>query len=130
MGTKITGRIAHHEILMGRDKDAPLSPTQKNNLDRLVVALNIIRQAYGKPMVVSSGYRPAAYNLKAGGAKKSAHLTCEACDFKDPDGQFAAWCENNLSLLVSAGLYMENSAYTPGWVHLQTRPTKNRIFIP
>lgn len=115
---------------MGRDKDAPLSPEQKANLDRLVVALNIIRQAYGQPMKVSSGYRPAVFNLKAGGAKKSAHLTCEACDFVDTDGELAAWCVKNISLLEKAGLYLENPAFTKGWTHLQIRPTKNRIFTP
>lgn len=130
MGDKITGRIAHHEVLMGRDKDAPLSPEQKANLDRLVVALNVVRQAYGKPMRVSSGYRPGVFNLKAGGAKKSAHLTCEACDFADEDGELAAWCLKNVPLLEKAGLYLENPSFTKGWVHLQTRPTKNRIFVP
>jgi uncharacterized protein YcbK (DUF882 family) len=130
MAKKVTGKVTHSEILMGRDKESPLSPEQKANLDRLVVAVNIIRKAYNKPMKVSSGYRPGIYNLKAGGAKRSAHLTCEAVDFRDQDGSLAAWCENNLQILVNAGLYMENSAFTPGWVHLQTRPTKNRIFIP
>ena len=130
MADKITGKITHSEILMGRDKESPLSPEQKANLDRLVVAVNIIRQAYNRPMKVSSGYRPGVYNLKAGGAKRSAHLTCEAVDFGDVDGQLAAWCTKNVQLLEKAGLYMENSEFTPGWVHLQTRTTTNRIFIP
>jgi hypothetical protein len=130
MAGKITGKVTHSEILMGRDKDAPLSPEQKANLDRLVVAVNIIRQAYGKPMRVSSGYRPAVYNLKAGGARRSAHLTCEAVDFVDVGGALAKWCVKNVQLLEKAGLYLENPEFTPTWVHLQTRPTKNRIFIP
>ena len=130
MADKITGKVTHSEILMGRDKDAPLSPEQKANLDRLVVCVNIIRQAYGKSMRISSGYRPSVYNLKAGGAKRSAHLTCEAVDFVDTDGELAKWCIKNIQLLEKAGLYMENSEFTPQWVHLQTRPTKNRIFIP
>lgn len=130
MSSKITGKVTHSEILMGRDKDAPLSPEQKANLDRLVVAVNIIRQAYGKPLRISSGYRPAVYNLKAGGAKRSAHLTCEAVDFVDVDGALATWCVKNIQLLEKAGLYMENHMYTPGWVHLQTRATINRIFVP
>jgi uncharacterized protein YcbK (DUF882 family) len=130
MSSKITGKVTHSEILMGRDKESPLSPEQKANLDRLVVAVNVIRQAYGKPMKVSSGYRPAVYNLKAGGAKRSAHLTCEAVDFVDVDGELAKWCIKNIQLLEKAGLYLENPEFTPTWVHLQTRPTKNRIFIP
>jgi len=57
--------------------------------------------------------------------------------FEDPEGKFAAWCLNQ-DLLVRAGLYMENPKWTlrelpqgyRGWVHLDTKPRKNRIFIP
>jgi uncharacterized protein YcbK (DUF882 family) len=122
--------ITREEILKGRDKDHPLSEIQQKNLDRLLAAVNIVRRSYGKPMVVTSGYRPAAINAAVGGAKKSAHLSCEACDFADPEGKLAQWCLSNLDVLVRAGLYMEGPAATPGWVHLQIRPTKNRVFAP
>jgi len=126
----IHGRISRDEILMGRDKTSPLSDEQSSNLDKLLVALNLVREAYGKPMTVSSGYRPPAINAQAGGAKRSCHLTCEACDFRDTKGELASWCLDNLSVLERAGLYMESPTHTKGWVHLQTRPTKNRVFIP
>lgn len=122
--------ITRKEVLMGRDKDHPLTEVQENNLGRLLAALNIVRRAYGKPLTVSSGYRPAAVNAAVGGAKRSAHMTCEACDFSDPDKKFAEWCQANVDVLIRAGLYLESPAHTPGWVHLQIRPTKNRIFIP
>lgn len=122
--------ITRKEVLMGRDKDHPLTPAQEDNLGRLLTALNIVRRAYGKPLTVSSGYRPAAINANVGGAKRSAHMTCEACDFSDPNKEFATWCMANIDVLVRAGLYLEHPDYTKNWVHLQIRPTKNRIFIP
>lgn len=115
---------------MGRDRDYPLTPEQERNLEKLLIAVNQVRAAYGKPMRVSSGYRPGHYNKAAGGAKNSSHVTCQAVDFADPDRSLAAWCLDNLEVLIEAGLYLEEPAYTPTWVHLQIRPTKKRVFIP
>lgn len=118
------------EILMGRAKVTDLSSLVTSNLYQLSGALNTLRAAYGSPMTVSSGYRPPVQNTSAGGAAKSAHLTCEACDFRDLDRKLATWCLNNLDMLVQAGLWMEDPRWTKTWVHLQTRPTKKRVFIP
>ncbi len=124
--------ITIDEILMGRDKEYPLTPEQQANLMILLTQINIVRKAYGRPMKVSSGYRPGKYNSAAGGAKNSSHLSCEAVDIADSDRRFMQWCVVNLSVLEKAGLYMEDPEHTPSWVHLQTRKPKsgNRIFKP
>jgi uncharacterized protein YcbK (DUF882 family) len=122
--------ISRKEILMGREVAHPLDAKQEANLTALLKAVNVLRKAYGKPMHVTSGYRPAAINAKVGGAKRSAHLTCEAVDFADSEGKLKDWCMANLDLLIKAGLYMEHPDATPGWCHVQTRPTKNRVFKP
>lgn len=123
--------ITREEVLMGRDKEYPLTPELETNLSRLLTALNKFRAAYGKPMLVTSGYRPGKYNKAAGGAKKSAHLTLEACDFSDPEGKLASFCIQNLKLLAECGLWMESPAKTKGWVHLQIRSVPGvRIFEP
>lgn len=113
---------------MGREVEFPLTIEQEANLSELLIALNKLRKLYGKPMYVSSGYRPGRFNKAAGGAQKSQHLTCEAVDFKDADGAIKAFC--TVQILEQCGLYMEHPDATPTWCHLQTRPTKNRIFRP
>jgi len=123
-----TSMITRVEILMGRDKDYPLTPTLSINLSKLMEAVNKLRTLYGKPMYVSSGYRPGKYNAAAGGSKNSAHITCEAVDFKDIDGKLKEFCTEGV--LEHCGLYMEDPSKTKTWCHLQIRPTKNRIFIP
>lgn len=116
---------------MGRDTEYPPSTQQLGNLVKLLAALNKFRSAYARPMNVTSGYRPGRYNKAAGGARKSAHLTLEACDFADPTGGLAAFCIQNLKLLEECGLWMESPTKTKGWVHLQTRPVPGkRIFLP
>lgn len=117
---------------MHRHVDYPLDLEKALNAAILLGAINYIRGVYGKPLSVSSGYRPGHYNKRAGGAKNSSHLTCEAIDIVDKDGEFAKWCVSNQKELEKAGLYMEDPKHTEGWVHLQTRKPKsgNRIFIP
>ena len=130
------------EILMNRDKLHPINQEQSDNLDKLIQALNPIRAAYGLPWVLSSGYRPAAINASVGGAKASAHQSCQAVDIVDKDGKLAEWILNNLDLLEENGLYLESPDYTylvnsqnvrsGGWIHLDIRGPKSgkRVFIP
>jgi hypothetical protein len=104
----------------------------EQNLIKLMNALNPIREAYGKGLIISSGYRDPGTNERAGGAKKSNHMLCLACDFKDTDGKFGEWCMDNLELLEKHGLYMEAKSATPTWLHLQVVSPRsgNRIFLP
>jgi hypothetical protein len=122
--------ISRSEVLMGREVEYPLTPKMEENLGKLLVALNKLRAKYNKPMSVSSGYRPGKYNTAAKGAAKSAHLTCEACDFRDPDGAIDKFCMDNQQLLAEWGLWLEHPDSTPGWCHLDTRPRSNRVFKP
>lgn len=125
--------ITRQEILMGRDKQYPLNEEQENNLNILLERVNKLRQAYGKPMIVSSGYRPAAINANVpGAAKRSNHLMCAACDFRDTDGKIDEWCMANLDKLEEMGLWLEHPDATKGWCHVQIFPPRsgNRVFRP
>ena len=122
--------ISKSEILMGREVQYPLNPEQQKNLDILLVKMNKVRDAYGKPMSVSSGYRPAAINAGvSGAAKNSSHTLCMACDIKDPDGSVRKWVLANLQLMKDLGLWIEDFRWTPTWVHFQIRPASRRIFM-
>lgn len=122
--------ITVSEILMGRHHEYPPTPEMLDNLSTLLVRVNRLRQAYAKPMFVSSGYRPGHYNKQAGGAKGSAHLDCSAVDFRDRDGKLKKFLLDNTHLLEEFDLYMEDPARTPTWVHLDIKPRKTRIFKP
>ena len=119
------------EYLKDREIEYPLSPEFKENMKALLSKLDIVRFEWGKPLTISSGYRPGRFNQVAGGAKNSAHLSCEAVDVVDATGDLADFLSNEERLKIY-GLYLENPARTPGWCHLQTRATKsgNRIFNP
>jgi len=113
---------------MGRDVEFPLSEELEANLEKLLIAVNKFRDIYGTPMIVSSGYRPGKYNTAAGGAKKSAHLTCQAVDFYDRDGRLKLFCLQNIQVLEECGLWVEDVTKTPTWCHMDIKKRKNRIF--
>lgn len=124
--------ITRDEILMGRDKNAPLTEDMEGNLTMLLDALNRFRASYGKPMIVTSGYRPPAINAAVGGARKSNHMLCLAADFRDTDGSLDAYCMKNIDLLEACGLWIEDPKSTPGWCHMQAVPPRSgaRVFKP
>jgi len=128
-------RVTKKEILKKRDKKYPDSYTQEisGNIDRLLVPINAVRDAYDKPMSVSSGWRPPAINeATSNAAEKSNHLKGLAVDFKDPNGKLRDWVLDNLAFIASLGIYLEDFRWTPGWVHMQIVPpgSKRRIYRP
>lgn len=120
---------------MGRDKQYPKDYTKEisDNLDKLLIPINEIRTAYGKPMTVTSGWRPPQVNAAtSGAATKSKHMIGLAVDIQDKDNDIMNWALANLKLLKKLDIYLEDFRWTPGWVHFQLgKPASGkRIFIP
>lgn len=82
--------------------------------------------------VINSGFRTQAANKAIGGAAHSSHCTGEAVDLADSKGALAKTLLDAPGCLERHDLYMEDPGHTPGWVHLQTRPTASgkRVFKP
>lgn len=113
------------------------NPTIDANLKILHERMNEIRQAWGKPMIVTSGLRSdekQALLIAQGKSKATAskHLAGAACDIADPTGELGEWCLNNEDILRRVGLWCEHPEYTPGWVHFQIMAPRSgkRFFIP
>ena len=64
------------------------------------------------------------------GARRSAHREAKAVDLYDPHGELDQWITDEC--LLKHDLYREEPSATPGWCHLQVRPTASgrRTFIP
>jgi hypothetical protein len=127
------------DYLMGRDKDFPLAKDQAYNMGNLLLRVNSLITKLNIETYITSGYRPGMYNSTAGGSSRSAHLTCQAVDLYDKFGKFGQLLDARRDLLDQFELYLESPKYTVKhkqdgsivyWVHLQTRKTMNRVFIP
>ena len=63
-------------------KDGSYQVTLKRDL---LEKLQQLRDLADKPVIITSGYRNPAYNLKVGGSPTSRHLRGEAADIQVPD---------------------------------------------
>lgn len=124
------------DYFMGRDKQFPeeLSEQLHANAEITVERVNALLAVFGENRKVTSGWRPMAINAATSGAAiKSKHMSCQACDLEDPDGDLDDFCMDKLGLILeSIGLWLEHPASTKGWCHVQIVPPKSgrRIFYP
>lgn len=112
-------------------KNHPLTTALDANLHKLWVAMNIVRVAYGKPMIITSGYRtPEEQVIVSPGHPHDAHVLAAACDVADNNFTLWNWLCDNLAYVAHAGMYLENEACSPGHVHFQIYPpiSGHRIF--
>jgi len=131
--TKPHNYVSYDELLMNRHWEYPISEAEAVNMARVWFRLNRLLAQYPANLtspLISSGYRPGHYNVQAGGAAKSTHLTCEAVDVKDSGNGLDQWIDANPIKLVECDLWREAPDRTNGWVHLDIRPRKLRTFNP
>ena len=111
------------------------TPTEevKKKLERLInEVLDPIREAYGKPIRVSSGYRCRRLNTAVGGAKTSQHLYGEAADLIPADGDtrrlfFLIKKMIDEGKITCGQLIWEyGTRYAPKWVHISLETPKHR----
>lgn len=92
--------------------------------EQLVQYLQQIREHFGKPITITSGYRCATHNANVGGATGSRHTKGQAADIVVSGvkpAEVAAYAES--IGVLGIGLYETNSdGY---FVHVDTRPSKS-----
>lgn len=82
--------------------------------------LEPVRQHYGRPVVITSGYRSPRVNVAVGGSATSAHCKGEAADFTVPGVSNLAvcrWIERNLNYDQLIYEFGEG-----GWIHVGYSP--------
>lgn len=120
---------------MGRDVShkAELTGEVIVNAAVLIARVRKLLAHFGEERDITSGWRPAAINASTpGAAAKSKHMTGQAVDLADPEGDLDAWCMENQDLLYQHELWLEHPSATKNWCHLQSIPPKsgNRVFYP
>jgi len=123
------------QYYMGRDQvyEELLTQALRQNALETVEKVNQLLLAFGESRKINSGWRPPAVNSNTpGAALRSKHMTCQACDLEDSEGDLDEWCMDHLDVLSGIGLWMEHPASTKGWCHVQTVSPRSgkRVFYP
>ena len=92
-----------------------------NNLIHLAeTVLQPVREHFGKPVVISSGYRSPELCEAIGSSAKSQHAKGEAADFEIPgvdNMQLATWISKNTIFDQLILEFYEPGDPNSGWVH-------------
>lgn len=123
--------LTHSTTAVNRGIDNTPSLQHAKNLKALVEnLLDPIREKYGKPIIISSGYRCSMLNTIVGGAAMSQHLFGYAVDIRS----LTDTLEDNKKLLdliksmdppYDQLIWEYGTSKGPDWIHISYSP-KNR----
>lgn len=127
--------ITEADYWMGRDTHYPdeLTVQIRENAAVTIRRANSLLTTFGEDRAVTSGWRPKAVNEAThGAAPLSKHMTGQAIDLADPEGDLDQFCLDHPDVLANIGLWQEHPASTKGWCHVQIVPPRsgNRVFYP
>ena len=110
-------------VALGID-NTPNATIAKRLEDVVVNVLQPLRDLWGQPIIISSGYRCPALNAAVGGSSSSQHRLGEAVDIRTVSDKPA----DNMALLkclLRSGIEYDqiisedvNSKYQPSWIHV------------
>lgn len=100
-------------------QNIPSKEEEQNLISLIENILDPLREVYGKPIIVTSGYRCQKLNSAVGGAKTSQHLTGEAADIRSVEDTVS---ENKklFDLIQKLNLPFDQliDEYNLNWVHV------------
>lgn len=106
-------------------------PTSKEyvaNAIKLAKTWGVVRDKFGSPLSITSGYRPPLVNSSVGGAKNSQHLYFRALDMIPQNGDFKKLLDvlkaSNFTGIGDAVFMGRNK----GFLHADIRPGSRVIF--
>lgn len=107
--------------------DPQRSPESKeviNNIIKATKGFGKIREKYGSPLAINSGYRPPSVNRRIGGARYSQHINGLAIDICPANGDFGKLlqiCRASDCTGLGRGMHR-------GFIHCDWRPGDRVVF--
>ena len=120
--------LTHSATAIRKGIDNTANGVVRANLTALVAnLLDPLREVYGKPIIVTSGYRCVKLNRAVGGAAKSQHTQGQAADIRSVSDSKK---DNKalFDLIVKSGLPYDQliNEYDYDWIHVSFVDGRNR----
>lgn len=95
-------------------------PSIKENLEKLIEFLNPLREAWGSPIIITSGYRSLELNKILRGSSTSAHVTGWAVDMIPQNRKINEFKQFVREYLKDKEFdqYIDEASGNSSWVHL------------
>jgi uncharacterized protein YcbK (DUF882 family) len=121
---KLTNNFTLQEFNSKCGRDIPNNVLP--NIIELAKNLQVLRDALGKSITITSGYRSPEHNAKVKGAKNSQHVKGTAADIK-VKGMTPKEVALVIEGLIASGKMKEGGiGIYPTWIHYDIRKTKAR----
>ena len=91
--------------------------------------LQPVRERFGLPVRVNSGFRSVEVNIKAGGSETSDHCKGMAADIEIPgvaNADLAQWIVDNMQFRQVILEFYTPGVPDSGWVHVSFNPADNK----
>jgi len=120
MSFHLTTHFTLGENLQDDRRRIPHDTALQNNILKIMRELEKIRNDYGKPISITSGYRPKQINHEVGGGSNSQHILGLAVDIRPTEGdifEFQKWVDQHWYGALGWGA-------KKGFVHIDCRNGK------
>lgn len=121
MKTKVTENftleeLCHSNTAVAKGLENIPNESQVENLRSLAInLLQPVRDLYGKPMIINSGFRSPEVNKAVNGSPTSDHMNGKATDVKTPNPR------ELFNLVRNSGLSFDQLILYPTFVHMSFR---------
>lgn len=121
MKTKITENftleeLCHSNTAVAKGLENIPNASQVENLKSLAInLLQPVRDLYGKPMIINSGFRSQEVNKAVNGSPTSDHMNGKAADVRTPNPR------ELFNLVRNSGLSFDQLILYPTFVHMSFR---------
>lgn len=117
--------LTHSDTAKAKGIDNTPNDTEKKNLENLVkYVLDPLRDMYGKPIYVNSGYRSEALNKAVGGSNTSQHRLGMAADIDTHTREGNIELFNLIAKNLSFDQLIDEKDYS--WIHVSFDPKRLR----
>lgn len=117
--------LTHSNTAEAKGIDNTPNDTEKKNLENLVkYVLDPLRDIYGKPIYVNSGYRSEALNKAVGGSNTSQHRLGMAADIDTYTREGNIELFNLIAKNLSFDQLIDEKDYS--WIHVSFDPKRLR----